>query len=101
MAAEGRVERLEQIILVCALADAAFIVECSIYDRRCSKCASEVMIAPSGQRVLKLHPDCVIVCLPCAMQSGIGFFVMPPTDEQRQEMKTAIVNPRKKPNHEN
>ena len=56
----------EEAILVCAPADAPLTVKGSAFGFRCVSCAAEVMIAPSGQKLLKRYRNIRIMCLPCA-----------------------------------
>lgn len=58
---------MEPAVLICAPADAPTMVRGSSFDYRCHRCNECVMLAPSGQRYLKQHPnDTVLMCLPCA-----------------------------------
>ena len=50
---------LPQIILVCALADAALMVAGSTFDRACSQCKARVMVPPSGRAALARDPTMV------------------------------------------
>lgn len=87
-------------ILVCATYDAAIVVDGSIFDRNCSKCGIQVMIAPSGQRALRDMPGLAIICSTC-------FSVRDDTatvrnvllshrtlEELQAEMASATANPR-------
>ena len=55
----------DEAILVCALADSPMAVPGSIFNHRCSACGRPVMVAPSGQRLLKSIPDVRIICSYC------------------------------------
>jgi hypothetical protein len=37
----------------------------SVFDRVCAACGRQVMIAPSGQKILREQPCAVIRCGPC------------------------------------
>jgi hypothetical protein len=66
----------EPIILVCIPANAArFIAQGSICTHQCSQCHQTVVMAPSGQRFLKEHPEASILCALCYQPD--------PDDEQR------------------
>ena len=55
----------DEIILVCALADAPLTVHGAVFDRSCSRCGRQVQVAPSGQRSLKDIPQLKIICQIC------------------------------------
>lgn len=55
----------EPAILICAPADAPMTVPGTIFNRFCATCGERVMIAPSGQRILREYPDATIQCGPC------------------------------------
>ena len=55
----------DKICLICMEATAAFTTPGATYDRRCSRCDIRVMIAPSGQALLKEHPEATILCIRC------------------------------------
>jgi hypothetical protein len=52
-------------MLVCALADAPMVVAGSVFDRACGRCKRQVMIAPTGQDLLKRRPELDILCGEC------------------------------------
>lgn len=54
-------------VLVCALATAAMTAANSSFDRHCSRCGERVVIAPSGQRLLR-ERSMKILCLSCAVR---------------------------------
>jgi hypothetical protein len=58
-------------ILVCAPATAPTTAAGSVFDRCCWRCQRRVMIAPTGQRLLRKHPDTKIQCLPCTEATWI------------------------------
>ena len=60
----------EPDFLVCAMADQPLAIRGAIFTRLCSQCGSRVMIAPSGQRLLSLHPDLPLLCLNCYVASA-------------------------------
>ena len=51
--------------LVCAPATAEFTTPGSIFDHHCSRCRQRVMLATSGQKILKEKPALVIICAKC------------------------------------
>lgn len=57
-------------VLICSLAGAPTAVAGSVFHHRCSRCSARLMVAPSGQRILREHPDVRPVCLPCVMASA-------------------------------
>lgn len=52
-------------ILVCALADAPQVVPGSIFSHHCTVCGRQVMVAPTGQRMLATMDALSIVCERC------------------------------------
>lgn len=56
-------------ILVCARATDPKVVQGSIFTEHCALCKERVMIAPSGQRLLRAMPTARIVCGPCALEA--------------------------------
>lgn len=58
--------RFDGVSLVCADAEAPNCVPGSVFDRVCSTCGRKLMVAPSGQELLKARPDMVTVCAKCA-----------------------------------
>lgn len=58
----------EEHVLVCALAsEPDCVIKGSITGHHCSQCKAEVMVSPSGQRMMQGHPKMKILCAPCAM----------------------------------
>jgi hypothetical protein len=55
-------------LLVCMRADAPMAVAGTAFDRKCCRCGSGVMIAPSGVKRLERTPGMEIICYPCASQ---------------------------------
>lgn len=51
--------------IVCALATAPAMIRGSSFDRMCGVCGKRVMIAPSGQKLLRSKPDLEILCSGC------------------------------------
>ncbi len=64
------VEPQHRPVLVCADAQAVLMVAGSIFDHFCARCNRRVMMAPSGQAFLKEHPDAVIRCFKCFLETG-------------------------------
>jgi hypothetical protein len=79
--------------LVCMpLAQAAMVARNSTTNQKCSKCQQRVLLAPSGQRYLKAHPEAVIVCAPCFAPEPGDYEMAAPDAEIRGEMATAQPN---------
>ena len=58
----------EEHVLVCALAsEPDCVIKGSITGHHCSQCEAEVMVSPSGQRMMRGHPKMKILCAPCAL----------------------------------
>jgi hypothetical protein len=51
--------------LICARADSPFTSPGSVFTHCCHKCGSRLMMAASGQRFLKKHPDATPICMTC------------------------------------
>jgi hypothetical protein len=83
-------------LLVCALADAPQVVPGSTFDRRCTGCRRAVMIAPSGQRILRDDPAAQVLCVDCFCAHGDGkdATIRPATslEELRHEIRSARPN---------
>ncbi len=60
----GRPRPLELIAM--RLADMTVVHPDQDESRNCSKCGRQVAIYPSGQEVLRRHPDTVVICQVCA-----------------------------------
>jgi hypothetical protein len=56
-----------EIVVVCAFADAPLTVPGSDFSRVCSGCSKRLMVAPSGQQFIEAHPSAVVICLDCAV----------------------------------
>jgi hypothetical protein len=72
--------------LVCARADLPLTVEGASFDRSCSRCEQPVMVAPSGQEVLRNSPETGIVCFGCFLgivQPGEKIRVVEGAPEER------------------
>ena len=83
--------------IVCMRADSPLTIPGSIYDRRCAKCLTPVMIAPTGQAYLKAHPDATIICPDCLPNKyeTVGNGLTAPAEEIVEEMKTMEPNLRR------
>jgi hypothetical protein len=90
----------EPIVLICELADAPRMVAGSIFDRKCALCGTAVMIAPSGQRILRSGPV-QIVCAPCFIAAKVPGNGKPtavrisPIDELLRELENTQPNQRR------
>lgn len=60
--------KAEREYLICARADQPRVVPGSVFNHSCKLCRYRVMIAPSGQKLLRRKPRLVILCGPCAEQ---------------------------------
>lgn len=56
---------MTQEFLVCMRADAEWVAQGSSFNRTCSRCTARVMVAPSGQALLRREPLLAIVCSIC------------------------------------
>ena len=92
----------EPVVLVCSPADAPRAIPGSSYDRECSICGRRLMIAPSGQRLLKREADVRLVCQFCwtAVSGALGDLEIQTDnfEEIRAELPTAQPNPWRKRN---
>lgn len=82
--------------LVCAHATAEMAVANSSFDRHCSRCGSRVMIAPSGQRLLR-KKRLEIICAFCVPEVVAGFphgdkVIIKRPAGSRGEMRNAMPN---------
>jgi hypothetical protein len=84
----------ERHMLVCApLASAAMVARNSTTNQKCSKCEQRVLLAPSGQRFLKEHPDAAILCALCYSPNADDKpHLAAPEAEILAEMETAQPN---------
>ena len=67
----------------------------SIFDQKCVSCAQRVMVAPSGQAFLDLHPDADIICAECFVQTAVpetAFGLAATADQIAAEIKEAVPN---------
>lgn len=80
--------------LVTILADDAPIAAAgSSTDRKCSKCAKAVLLAPSGQRFMKANPDTIILCIRCFRPEEYGTgSPAASAEELKAEFRTAQPN---------
>jgi hypothetical protein len=60
--------------------------------RVCGKCGQPVGVYPSGQRILRLHPDVAIVCQVCVSKDKTPAECLPaaPMAEIAQESRDSI-----------
>jgi hypothetical protein len=58
-------KRDDDVVLICMRADAPNTVHGSIFHKVCAECGERVMVAPSGQALLKQHPKAKILCTAC------------------------------------
>lgn len=84
----------DDLLLVCMRATAPFTVPGSDSSRSCSECGARVMIAPSGQSMLKAHPRARLICVRCFRsnlrpEDVVG---VPDLDATLEEMQRAVPN---------
>ena len=85
--------------LVCARADEPMMCEGTVFGHHCSQCGTEVMVAPSGQDMLKLHPEMLILCRVCFMATNTAVWdtqLAGPKEQIMREASTAKPNPRRR-----
>ena len=84
----------DEVILVCARADALWTVAGSGFDFKCDKCGRRVMTAPSGRNYVKDHPLTGILCVDCWRRAGAPAMSKPLCgwDDVLRELKTCIPN---------
>ena len=97
----------DRAVLVCALASASFTVAGSVFDRACARCSRGVIIAPTGQQLLKRRPEAEVICGDCFAAALVvcevaAVFELPAAeDEMIREVITAHPNPRDFRSHRN
>ena len=83
-------------VLICAPATQPLAVPSSSFNMFCSKCYTRIMIAPSGQDYVKLHPDTVLVCITCHLKNPLpadATIELPTTVERViAEARSAVPN---------
>lgn len=84
----------EENYLVCAPADSPSTIPGSIFTHVCAKCKRRVMLAPSGQAHLKIHPDTVTICFHCIPRKANhqGFTTAAPAETLAAEILSATPN---------
>jgi hypothetical protein len=95
--------RPDTYALICARADAPLIVQGSVLDKFCNKCGERVMVAPSGQAMLRQHPNAEIVCEVCFRAINFGeqkveFKLASGIDQIANEIANAVPNTRRQRN---
>jgi hypothetical protein len=91
----------EPVVLVCAPADAPRVVPGSVFGYACVLCGRQVMIAPSGQRMLAREPGIYIICGPCygdTVKPGDKVALAGTAEEMRDEKRRALPNLRRSRN---
>jgi hypothetical protein len=87
----------EPKLLVCARADAPWVVAGSTFDRECGVCRRAVMVAPSGQEYLEREPLAAIVCAQCVVDAIVSkkrkVEVKPAASGERLQRELAAVQP--------
>ncbi len=87
-------------MIVCSRATADWVVPGSVFVHSCGKCGEKVMMAPSGQRILKASPEgSVIMCDVCygPLESTLRKVCGDPTfadsvEEVAREVNSAVPN---------
>ena len=88
----------DAVLLLCARADSPRTIPGSRFDLHCWICRKRVMIAPSGQKVLKRYGErCVrVTCAICAAEHFEAEIIrghnINDWDEQIRELRTAGPN---------
>ena len=91
---------MPEVVMVCARADSPRVVPNSDFSRRCDRCQTRIMIAPSGQAFLKTCNHLVsLVCYECwlntrdvaILQASIQ--ACAPAKQLAEEIATSIPNP--------
>lgn len=83
-------------LLVCARADAELATPDSTFDFECGYCGTLLMIAPSGQRIVKADALMVPICMDCIPKDDCDFRgFAAPIAEVKAETKAAIPNMRR------
>lgn len=85
----------EPQIIVCAPADGPFVVAGSTFDHVCCTCSERVMMAPSGQEIIRQNPETTILCIGCFSKLQFDGQIQPATDFAQilREMASARPNP--------
>ncbi len=90
-------ERTEGI-LVCEYADAPLAVAGTVFSHTCIRCGARLMVAPTGQRILREHPKFATLCKVCYARDTTvpdhGYLAGTP-EEIAQECISARPNPRR------
>lgn len=91
----------ESVVMVCARADSPRVVPNSDFSRRCDRCQTRIMIAPSGQEFLKTYNKSPVslVCSECwlntrdvaILQASIQ--ACAPAKQLAEEIAASIPNP--------
>lgn len=81
-------------ILVCAPADAPRVVRGTVFHHRCGRCGRRLMMAPSGQAVLKREPNVEIICCYCYERDETPHTceLAAPFEEIERERRTSMPN---------
>jgi hypothetical protein len=105
LAVSGRRREDDEDFLVCERADQPMTLADSTFDRFCVECGERVMVAPSGNALLRSKQDIKILCLPCylprAEQASQPRFVdidgtlTDDIDLAAQQLKTVVPNMRR------
>jgi hypothetical protein len=86
-----------QKAMVCADAEAILVIPGSSFDRVCAECSRPLMVAPTGQAMLRRSPAMKTICIPCYLALGDGTLERP-TPGQLAEAGRAVVNMRRQRN---
>ncbi|HEY1897034.1 MAG TPA: hypothetical protein VGG62_12205 [Terracidiphilus sp.] len=87
--------------IICMPADAEMTTEGAVFDRRCATCSRFVMLAATGQRLLRERPEIEIMCLPCfqaTRKPDDEIALAAPEEEIDRELDTLRPNLRRERN---
>lgn len=85
----------EQKTLVCAPATDSLTIRGSSFAHSCHECGQRVMVAPSGQEILREDPTIQILCVPCMNRLFKPTDTVEPPDNPeriRQELRNIVPN---------
>lgn len=86
----------EPAVLVCAPADAPRVVRGTVFHHKCARCGRRLMMAPSGQAVLKRQPNVEVICCYCyereAAHTDHAEELAAPVEDILREAMTSMPN---------
>jgi hypothetical protein len=88
MSEEVNVETAKRVVLICMGIDTREVVSGSARGT-CVDCRTEVWVSPTGQSLMRRHPQMVPLCPRCGQKmvetEGLTATLMAPTDDQIEE----------------